>query len=160
MWTFTASNHVSVPLQGSVLDEVFIICVLRSCRDTLSRDQLFENERLYRIVFIILAVFKSLGLSFFVDLCVLGVVKYLSAGSKGHFFQSPVQLRRVSLKDWWGNINIKLFSVAWFFFQICSMWCVLKPASLIWNLLHLVVLTCKARLLLQSQTILKGQIGL
>lgn len=90
MRTFTASNHRSVPLQGSVLDEVFIICVLRSCRDTLSRDQLFESERLYQITLIILALFEGLGLSFFVSLCALGVVKYLSAGSKGHIFHSPV----------------------------------------------------------------------
>lgn len=158
MWTFTASNCISVPLQGSVLDEVFIICVLS--RDMLSRDQLFENERLYQIIFIILAFFKSLGSSFFVDLCVLGVVKYLSAGSKGHFFHSPVQLRLVSLKDSWANININLFSVAWFFSQILSVWSILKPSSLIWNLLHPVVLTHKARLVFQNRTMLKGWIVL
>lgn len=52
----------------------------------------FENEKLYRIIFIILALFKSLGLSFFLDLCVLGVEKYTSAGSKGHQFTSDLFL--------------------------------------------------------------------
>lgn len=137
MWTFTASNYISVPLQGSVLDAVFIICVLGSCRDTLSRNQLFENEKLYQIVFIILALLKKLGLVFLSgSVCVGGWIipvcrEQVDAG--GIFFHSPVQLRLVYHKDQWRNININLFSVAWLISQTSS---ILNPTGLTGNFFH------------------------
>lgn len=48
-----------VPLLGSVLDEVFIICVFRSCGDTLSGDQLFANGEPYQITSVTLALLQA-----------------------------------------------------------------------------------------------------
>lgn len=41
-------------------------------------------------------------------------------GARGIFLHSPVQLKFVYHKDQWRNINIKLFSVAWFISLINS----------------------------------------
>lgn len=61
VWFSRSANLLSfqpqiVPLLGSVLDEVFIICVFRSCRDPLSGAQLFANGGPYQIASVTVAL--------------------------------------------------------------------------------------------------------
>lgn len=61
VWFSRSANLLSfqpqiVPLLGSVLDEVFIICVFRSCRDMLSGAQLFANGGPYQIASVTVAL--------------------------------------------------------------------------------------------------------